>query len=112
MRHTCLKNKVPQMWVVYTPRLYSGCGGPTSIPCTVQYILATSLTYLHAFSWHTVGLLMTKSIADAVKVSFKHLCNLEHLRYSCILNTGKPEFKIRLCFGEGRTFKNPLEFFA
>ncbi len=59
-----------------------------------------------------IGLFMTKSIADAVKMSFEHLCNLDHFRYSCILNTGKPEFKVRLCFGEGVTFKNPLEFFA
>ena len=28
------------MWVVYNPRLDSGCGGPTSIPCTVQYIFS------------------------------------------------------------------------
>ena len=48
---------------------------------------------------------MTKCIAHAVTVSFKHFCNLDHFRYSCILNTGKPEFKIRLCFDDVGTKK-------
>ena len=38
---------MPQLWVVYNPRLHSGCGGPTSIPCTVQYIVVKSLLTSH-----------------------------------------------------------------
>lgn len=45
---------MPQLWVVYNPRLYSDCGGPTSIPHTFTiYCRLCHDSPPCIFTWHT-----------------------------------------------------------
>ena len=45
---------IPQLWVVYNPRLYSDCGGPTSIPhAVIIYCRLCHDSPPCIFAWHT-----------------------------------------------------------